>query len=899
MTLIAPAESTRWWRPLQKGDRRAFWAMLIVPTFLFVVPALLGHPAIEGDNLIQNFPLRVLSGQQIASGHLPLFNPLADSGTPLLGGLNAGALYPLTVIFAFVPAIAAWIINCVAVYLIAATGMFALLRWHGLRSLSSFAAAMSFAYSGAMIGQLVHLGVVQGFAFIPWAVLILVSLSRRLSLEPPTTSWRRYLRITKPWIWGYALLWGLTFLTGEPRGIAEIELLTLIVGPSVLLIRSSYWMAAWRARFAYVIALVAGLAWGSAIGLVQLLPGESFISVSERASISYNYFGAGSLVVRWTSLLFIPDIFGGNGAAGQPGFFAHYNLPEVTGYAGVLALIATFGFISKLTRRGWKGEDRDYILYFVILVVGLFATWGYYTPLGHIYRVIPLYGSTRLQSRNIILADFAMSALLGWWLHRLETHRRAEAGLEGRRKYFTLAPAFVVIALSVALFAWGPNIVSYLGVFPPQVDFAQDMHLSFGLHLAVALVAVVTLLRWRPSKNFMRVLMSVLVVDVVVFIVLCATSLLGGYGPSEPSRSHAVALLGTNGRTALVDRGGEHAKQFQALGEPNLNVFTKLPSVQGYGSLIAGIYDGSTGTHPQASVDPCRLADGTFTQLRLATLAVSFSQLGHNVNIPVPPEPNCRMAPSSVRSDRYFGQILHVHKVVLHGRGGQPVSTGTVYLTLLDWNGRGVGPVLHESGANMMTFIIPGPTPKAAGFEVTSKKLISIGDAYVQQLAPIRETYLLNSPMQEALDSSKWRLTNTVGTFSVFKAETVKPSVWLTTPSNGSVSHVKNAAWGDTWVDVNASSAVTLVRSMDYLPGWRATAVNLKSGKSQSLKVTRNGLIEQVMVPTGDWRIHFHYHAPHIELGLAGSLAGTALIIGVGAYFVVDERRRREDKVRS
>jgi len=41
-----------------------------------------------------------------------------------------------------------------------------------------------------------------------------------------------------------------------------------------------------------------------------------------------------------------------------------------------------------------------------------------------------------------------------------------------------------------------------------------------------------------------------------------------------------------------------------------MNVFTKLPSVQGYGSLISTIYDNSTGTHPQAAVDPCRLADG-------------------------------------------------------------------------------------------------------------------------------------------------------------------------------------------------------------------------------------------------------------------------------------------------
>jgi hypothetical protein len=213
---------------------------------------------------------------------------------------------------------------------------------------------------------------------------------------------------------------------------------------------------------------------------------------SQRSSISYGFFGAGSLVVRWTSLLFVPDIFGGNGAAGQPNYFAHYNLPEVTGYAGLLALIATFAFLAKVTRRGWKGEDRDYVLYFVILVVGLFATWGSYTPLGHLFRHIPLYGNTRLQSRNVIMVDFAMTALLGWWFHRIQTRRTRRGRPRGSSKWFTLAPAFAVIALCVGLFLWGAQIVSYLGVFPQQEDLAQDMHLSYGLHLAIAVVAV-----WR------------------------------------------------------------------------------------------------------------------------------------------------------------------------------------------------------------------------------------------------------------------------------------------------------------------------------------------------------------------------------------------------------------------
>ena len=873
--------------------------MLVVPTLLFVVPALLGHPAIDGDNLIQNFPLRVLSGQQIASGHLPLFNRLADSGTPLLGGLNAGALYPLTVIFAVVPPIAAWIVNCVAVYVIAASGMFALLRWHRVRTLSSFAAAMSFAYSGAMIGQLVHLGVVQGFAFIPWAALILVSLSRRLSLEPAATSWRRLARLCAPWIWGYALLWGLTFLTGEPRGIAEIELLTLIIGPSVLLIRSSYWIQSWRGRVAYVVALAAGLAWGIAIGLVQLLPGWSFIGLSQRSSISYSFFGAGSLVVRWTSLLFVPDLFGGNGSVGQPNYFAHYNLPEVTGYAGLLALIATFAFLSTLTRRGWKGEDRDYVLYFVILVVGLFATWGSYTPLGHVFRHIPLYGNTRLQSRNIILVDFAMSALLGWWFHRLQTRRRAAAGLEGRRRWFTLAPAFAVIALCVGLLLWGPQIVAWLGVFPQQQDLAQDMRLSYGLHLAVAVVTVLALSRGRRSKHVMKFVMGVLVADVLVFLVLSATALIGGTGPTEPSGANARAILGNSGRTALVDQGGAHQKQFQALGVPNMNVFTRLPSVQGYGSLISTIYDDSTGTHPQASLDACRLADGTFTQLRLSVIAVSFAALGHSTAVPVPKVPNCRMATPSVTAYRYFGQLLQVHSVTVHTRGGRPITTAGLNFTLLDAHGRRIGPVLHEFSANQNTFLVDERTPSAAGFELFSTKSISVGDVLVTQDAPVKVTYQLNSPMQEALDRTNWRLTDTIGTYSVFKARVVKRSLWLAPSSIGTVSHVRNAAYGDTWANVDAKTSVTLVRSMAYLPGWRATALNTVTGASEALTVTRDGLIQQVVVPRGEWLVHFHYHAPYIELGLSASVVGVVVLLGVGAYLLVDVRRRREDKVRS
>src|ERR1700728_1090391 len=225
-TDLEPSVLTPWWRPLARGDRWALIWFVIIPGVLFIVPALFGHPAIDADNLIQNFPLRVLAGQQIRTGHLPLLDPLTNSGTPLLGGMNAGALYPLTVIFAFIPPIVAWLINMIVVYVTAALGVFALLRWHGVRTVPAFVAGVSYAYSGAMIGQMVHLGVIQGYSFIPWATLVMLALSRRLTRVRPEASALELARIAVPWALGVATVWGLTFLSGEPRAIACIELLT-------------------------------------------------------------------------------------------------------------------------------------------------------------------------------------------------------------------------------------------------------------------------------------------------------------------------------------------------------------------------------------------------------------------------------------------------------------------------------------------------------------------------------------------------------------------------------------------------------------------------------------------------------------------------------------------------
>src|SRR5262249_59083307 len=59
---------TRW-----PGDAVAVVILVALPIVVFGLPALLGHAVLPGDDLTQNFPLRVLAGRQIQHGQLPLY----------------------------------------------------------------------------------------------------------------------------------------------------------------------------------------------------------------------------------------------------------------------------------------------------------------------------------------------------------------------------------------------------------------------------------------------------------------------------------------------------------------------------------------------------------------------------------------------------------------------------------------------------------------------------------------------------------------------------------------------------------------------------------------------------------------------------------------------------------
>ena len=883
-----------------RPDVVACGILIAVPTLLFVIPTLLGHPPIVADNLIQNYPLRVLSGKILATGHLPEWNRLANSGTPLLGGLNAGALYPLTLPFAVLPGIVAWIINMVACYVAAGLGVYALARWLGLAPVPAFLGAISYAFMGMMVGQMVHLGVIQGQGWLPWVVLAMLVITRRIRTAEPAAGLGQRLSGALWPLLGLVVLVALVFLTGEPRSIADLE----VVG-FVTLVYCVFWADRGPGpahRVLVALSIGAASIWGVMLAAIQLLPGESFIALSQRASLTESFFGSGSFALQRTVLLGIPDFFGGAGLLRQPSFFIDYNLPELSGYVGLFGLVALFAAFSQLfgTRRR---ERPAWLAFFVALgLVGLLLAWGQFTPFIHVMAQIPLLNKTRLQSRNLAIFDLAVSVLVAWFADRIFSGDFAHASLTGRRRYVTAAPLLVTALVALGAMAWPGGILEVFGASASQAAEGHFLLIWYGVSLMLVLLAVGYLwrcARWSPQGR-KAALVAFIVLDSAVFMVSSATGLVSAAGTAEPSAAYAASVLGTQGRFALIDPNLTHLAETVALGQPNTNVFTGLSSVQGYGSLIGNSYGTATGAHNQNYLDPCGLTDGTYRQLRLSSLVVASDQLAPIISLPgqapfpavaAPVCPNETPVTKGLVRPFYFGAALTLTTLTLEARS--ETTSLPLHVEIIDPSGttRVVRAVVTRLPRSWRVDL---PThPVAVGVVIAGPVHQVLESSTITDAAGL--VYALDGPFQNALDRSGWALRGTSGTLQTFWATAglVSPIVVSGAGQGSTATRLESTIWGSETDSVHLVHAGTVVRSEAYLPGWRVTVTPSSGGASKVVTVSQHGLVQSVSLPAGSWRLSWSYRAPRLALGMAISAVGGVALIGVVGFDLLRRTRRR------
>jgi hypothetical protein len=633
-----------------------------IATAIFGLPAAFGSTWLVGDNMIQNFPLRVLVGIDIRHGHLPLWDPYLWSGSPLLAGFNAGAAYPTTALFAVLPGALAWVLNQVAVEVVAAAGMVALLRCLGRSWLASGLAAGAFAFGGFMTAQSVHLDLVQAAAWLPWAFVALDRLAHR----PPGRS-------AAPWVALLGTCLGLMILSGAVEPIFD--------GGIVLAVYAG-WLA-WRTsgprRLHILVGSAAGVVLGVVLGAAQLLPGAAFQAQSQRAMHSFTYFASGSMNKSLTVLGLDPFVLGG--AHQWPlGYVGTFNLPEISSYIGILPVMGLVGLLARRHRRA--PEAGLWWIWYAIVIVGLFLTWGGFTPVAHLVYDIPLFNRQRLLNRNLLEVDLALAVIFATWVDRMftpvidraRTTDRAQmadrppvapesvtsqepaTGPQRSRRWWPrgwtsdivlpLIPPAGVVALQVALLAggtWFPHLLHVPGAVTRSSLWPLIALLTIPSVIALCAGGIVVG-RSRLGHRLPAVLIILLVVDLAVFNIGIQSTPdpMGASSSTSTAANQLAAMVAAEGqgpagelhRVGMFDPDRFYSVASNRVGQPDLTILRSLDSVQGYGAVVDQLYDAETGTHLQLNLTPAALSGTTFAQLDLGLLVSVPQYFIHLVDRP-------------------------------------------------------------------------------------------------------------------------------------------------------------------------------------------------------------------------------------------------------------------------
>ncbi len=887
--------------PRRTGDVSAVLVLVALPVLVFGFPALFGHVVVPGDDLTQNYPLRVLAGQQIRAGNLPLFDPDIWSGAPLLADWNAGAAYPLTWLFAILPGVAAWTVNMIATWAVAGVGMFAFLRALRLASLASFLGALSFAFAGAMSAQVGHLGLVAGMSWVPLELLAILRLSQQQSAASRLS-----------WIAILAAAFGLTILAGEPRAVDNAGV--------VVLLYACWRIARLGRRCAPAAASVtAGVILGVCVGAVQLLPGLAAIATSERSASSMALFNAGSLAPKWLLLLLVPDLLGGSGSFGQPSFFASYNLAEVTSYVGILPLVAALVLLSRLRLRS---RAPEWLIWHVVAIVGAVFALGGQTPLGRLLVHVPLFGDQRLQSRNIMVLDLALAVLLAYWADRpfgtgsrsLSWGRRLRIDLE---TVLGALPPTAVIVVAVFAVMQSTRMLGWLGV-SARVAGVAGQHLRpwlvpYAVIGAGALALVIFGQRLRPDRR-RRLLAAFVVTDLVVFTVLAVVAVGTGFGGrasasvsagrtvsrvSGQRASHTsaavaavrpISALGYGGRYAVYDPGLLYDGELTTLASPDLNVMTATPSVQGYSSIVDRRYAVTTGSHypiggGQDLLAPSAIGNGTLDQLDttiLLTPAAYMITSSRSGGPPGgPPGTGRRVITADHDSTWYFARQLDVTRVTVPDSDArQSARTGT-QIGLVAANGGTKWFSAKAIGTTVLGIDLRQPVTSVAIVGRAGRRASTLGPPTI--VVSGGAVFVADGQLQDALAPPRWAYAGQDGSFGIFVNRDARGALVLRGVRGGSVAGASarvltGPAADPTSAAVSSPHGVRVVRSVAAIPGWTATW-KPAHGPPVTLSVGRSGLVQSVVVPPGRGVLTWTYDAPGFLYGALLSLFGVVLVI--------------------
>ena len=313
---------------------------------------------IAADVVRQLYPWRDLAIGMFKSGQIPLWNPYAFSGYPLLANLQSSVFYPLNSLFFVFNSKTAWIIYVLSQPVLAFTFMYLFLRSLNLSKYAALFSGLAFGFMGYMAVWF-EWGVVGQSAL--WLPLILYGITGYFKSKSS-----KFLVLSSV---GLAC----SLFSGHIQTTVYVGIVMLSYYVFSAFLTEKDFNKGFRALIsgAWFILLALG------ISAIQILPSLELLQLSARnIPQSESLFYGFQLPYSHLVTVFAPDFFGnpGVGNAWQP------NYAEFLAYFGIVTLV--FAVIGILYRK------KNKPIYFFLCLSGLSLLFALPTPFSQALTVL-------------------------------------------------------------------------------------------------------------------------------------------------------------------------------------------------------------------------------------------------------------------------------------------------------------------------------------------------------------------------------------------------------------------------------------------------------------------------------------------------------------------------------
>ncbi len=515
---------------------------------------------------------------------------LLGLGLPMTADPQVMAWYPPSMLLSLVPG--GWNLFVLAAYVMAACFAYGYVHALTESRLAGFVAGAVYGMSGFMMAHQGHTTIIHVAAWLPLLVWSLEMLRRKVS---------------RGWLAAACAAVACCVLAGHLQMTAYCLLVAACYSAAL------GWTApAGRAR--YYAASVVIFTIGLGLTALQLVPAAELARESTRADFAFADFVSYSFPLKQAVLLLFPASLGGLPQYGTTPYFGAWNLTEVTGYVGLLALLlAAAGFVA------WRRKAVA-VFWLCVAAAAFLLALGDQTPLARLAYHLPVINKFRAPARHLLEMSFAASVLAGLGasaVMRGEVTRRALLIIVSAGALLTGAGLAVLLSGKMVADARANGVADFSAL--PWNNAAV------GVPLLIFLASAAALVYWhkKPASLVRRALVvSLVVVDLASFGwfynwrfsypkgVLDAPAVAVKYGE----------LLRDTNQRVLAARGTMGTRDELP---PNLSRLWNVPSANAYGPLVPSRTLSFLSIVPDTSVAPS-WSDASDQCLSLAAVRYVF-----------------------------------------------------------------------------------------------------------------------------------------------------------------------------------------------------------------------------------------------------------------------------------